>query len=203
MAYSDFKDLLEIEKKLGFENRVTILFEKVEPIEPSERLKNELLEAREFPIRSEKAKSEWLIVPILREVRNLSDRFITIYSGDNLNVDEAKGLKGECDFIIAKDEQSFEVNLPILQVVEAKKGEVEFGVPQCVAQMIGAKIFNEQNNVVLKTVYGCVTTGDDWLFLRLGENVVFIDNRKYYLGNLGELLGVFGQIIQGFKTELG
>lgn len=199
MAYSSFKTLKEIEVAFGVKNQRVSLFRDVVPCEMSEDLKKAILLAQELPIKSEKARSELIVTPILLEVRNLNHKVFTIYSGDNLNVDETRGLNGECDFIIAKDTGSFEVSYPIIQLVEAKKNDVEIGLPQCAAQMIGAKIWNDKNNASLSVMYGCVTTGDDWLFLKLTDDMLFIDVKKYYLGNIGELLGVFQQVIANFK----
>ena len=199
MAYSSFKTLKEIEVAFGVKNQRVSLFRDVVPCEMSEDLKKAILLAQELPIKSEKARSELIVTPILLEVRNLNHKVFTIYSGDNLNVDETRGLNGECDFIIAKDTGSFEVSYPIIQLVEAKKNDVEIGLPQCAAQMIGAKIWNDKNNASLSVMYGCVTTGDDWLFLKLTDDMLFIDVKKYYLGNIAELLGVFQQVIANFK----
>lgn len=199
MAYSSFKTLKEIEVAFGVKNQRVSLFRDVVPCEMSEDLKKAILLAQELPIKSEKARSELIVTPILLEVRNLNHKVFTIYSGDNLNVDETRGLNGECDFIIAKDTGSFEVSYPIIQLVEAKKNDVEIGLPQCAAQMIGAKIWNDKNNASLSVMYGCVTTGDDWLFLKLTDDMLFIDVKKYYLGNIAELLGVFQQVIADFK----
>ena len=199
MAYSSFKTLKEIEVAFGVKNQRVSLFRDVVPCEMSEDLKKAILLAQELPIKSEKARSELIVTPILLEVRNLNHKVFTIYSGDNLNVDETRGLNGECDFIIAKDTGSFEVSYPIIQLVEAKKNDVEIGLPQCAAQMIGAKIWNDKNNASLSVMYGCVTTGDDWLFLKLTDDMLFIDVKKYYLGNIAELLGVFQQVIATFK----
>lgn len=200
MAYSDFKTLAQIEKTFGIKSRLVEMFASIAPLEPSEKLQADLLEARGFPIKSEKARSEWLVVPILKELRRRNDNFFTIYSGDSLNVDEARGLKGECDFIIARDTGSLEVSAPLLQIVEAKKNDMDIGLPQCAAQMLGSKIFNQQNDAPLDAIYGCVTTGDDWLFLKL-EDELLVDTRKYYLGTLGELLGVFQHIIDLFRNK--
>lgn len=200
MAYSDFT-LADLREKFGIKNWVRRLFNDIPPVAPSVKLQDELREAEGLPIRSEKARSEWIIAPILLELRNRNDKFFTIFSGDLLNADEAQGLKGECDFILAKDTGSFDVNFPILQMVEAKRSDIELGVGQCAAQMLGAKIYNQKQKQPLRTIYGCVTTGDDWLFMRLEEDL-FIDTRKYYLGNLSELLGVFQLIIDYYKTEL-
>lgn len=151
-----------------------------------------------MPVKSEKAKSETIVFPILVELRNPNNKFFTIHSGDTLNADENQGLEGECDFILAKDSGTFNINLPIFQLLEAKKNDTEIGVPQCAAQMIGVKVFNQNKGIKLDKIYGCVTTGKEWLFMRL-EDKIYIDKKTYYLDNIEELLGVFQQIIDYYK----
>jgi hypothetical protein len=200
MPYSKFTlDL--IEKRFGIENQVVNLFSKSEKLAPSERLIEALQTAQELPVRSEKAKSETIVFPILVELRNRNDKFFTIYSGDNLNVDESLELEGECDFILAKETGSFNINYPIFQLLEAKKNDTDLGVPQCAAQMIGARLFNEQKGIKLDNIYGCVTTGKDWIFMLLSDKL-YIDKRTYYLENIEELLGVFQQIINYYKQTI-
>ncbi len=198
-SYSSFS-LKKIKNELGVVHKVEELIKNPTPKKPTEWLLNVLKFSEELPIKSEKARSELIVMPILLELRNTNNKFFTIYSGDALNVDESKGLKGECDFILAKDTQSFEVNFPILQIVEAKKHDLDIGIPQCAAQLIGAKIFNDEGNVHLDKIYGCVTTGDTWKFLALIENTIIIDTKKYYLGNLEELLGAFQSILDYYNS---
>ncbi len=198
MSYSDFT-LRDLQNKFGIKNHVAHLFDKLEPIMPSDWLKTTLFKTAQLPARSEKSKSETIVFPILLEIRDRNNNFITIYSGENLNTDDDNGLKGECDFIITKDVGTFDLNCPIIQVVEAKKNDIDIGVPQCAAQMLGAKIFNEKNNSPVEFIYGCVTTGEEWLFLKLGKDLI-IDKRKYFLIELGELLAVFQQIIDDYKA---
>lgn len=200
MRYSDFT-LELIEEKLGVKNTIASIFSPITAIQPSNRLNDSLQMARELPIRSEKAKSEWIVVPILGEMREINDKYFTIYSGDILNVDIPKGLRGECDFILAKDVKSYSINYPILQIVEAKKNDIDLGLPQCAAQMIGAKLFNQKKGVLLETIYGCVTTGDEWLFLKLTD-LIEINTQKFYLNELPILLGAFQQIIDYYKVIL-
>ena len=197
MAFSDFS-LEDLELKFGIKNYTAKLFDNIESLEPSQNLKENLQLAAELPVRSEKAKSEAIVFPILVEVRNRNDKFFTIYSGDILNADESRGLKGECDFILAKDVHSFSINYPIIQIVEAKKNDIDLGVPQCAAQLLGAKIFNEKKGVNLEKIYGCVTTGDEWLFMKL-ENDLIVDEQKYYLVEINKLLGIFQQIVDYYK----
>ncbi len=199
MAYSSFS-LEDIKQKFGVRNRVRRLFKDLPPLEPSSWLKTTLSIAANLPVRTEKAKSEAIVFPVLAEMRVRNDNFFTIYSGDSLNVDEQKGLNGECDFILAREIGSFTIDYPILQVVEAKKNDFDLGVPQCAAQLIGAKLYNEKQEVKLEKIYGCVTTGDEWIFIQYDQEIV-IDTRKYYLNELGEILAVFQHIIDYYKAK--
>ena len=200
MAYGDFS-FDDIESKFGIKNKVKRLFDDLPPIQPSANLKYALDMAAELPIRSEKAKSESIVFPILVELRHRNQNFFTIYSGDNLSVDNAQGLNGECDFILAKDVGSFSINYPIFQIVEAKKNDIDLGVPQCAAQLVGAKFFNEKKGIKIDQIFGCVTTGNEWLFLKIDTELI-IDSRIYYLNELNELLAVFQQIIDYYKENI-
>lgn len=201
MAYSDFS-LQDLERKFGIKNQIKSIFENIEPIDISESLRESLDELKTLRIRSEKAKSEWIVVPILRDLRKRNNAYFTIYSGEILDADNDNGLKGECDFILAKDIGTFDINYPIIQIVEAKKHDIEIGVPQCVAQLVGAKKFNENKGTVLSKLYGCVTTGHEWLFMVLEDDMVLIDSKIYYLTEADKILGVFQTIIDFYKEEI-
>ena len=195
MAYTDYT-LQQLENDFGIRNQVVKLFNEVEPMEPGSWLSDILARGRELPLRSEKAKSELIVMPILMELRNRNDKFFTIYSGESLPVDEK--LRGECDFILSKDTHSFDISIPIMQVVEAKKSDIDSGVPQCAAQMIGASKYNQKRGQDINVIYGCVTTGDDWLFMRLTDTIE-IDRDKYYIDNLPQILGNFQFILTQFN----
>lgn len=201
MPYSDFT-LARIKTQFGITNQRASLFNNIEPVAPSEKLQFDLDEASHLLVRSEKAKSEWIVAPILREVRAESGRYLTIYSGEFLDVDSEKGLNGECDFILAKDINTYDINYPIVQLVEAKRGEIEAGIPQCAAQMVGAMFFNKRNETPVDRLYGCVTTGLVWQFMQLENGVLSIDETVYALTDVDILLGVFSQIIRYYKQTL-
>ena len=200
MAYSDFT-LADLEEQFGVKNLRKHLFTQIAPVLPSEKLLFDLAEGEDMPIRSEKARSEWIVVPILKELRHRNNKFLTIYSGEILTADKEKGLVGECDFIIAKDTKTYDISLPIFMLVEAKRNDLEEGVRQCAAQMVGAKVFNQKKGIDLGKIYGCSTTGTDWQFLELSDQL-YVDNRQYYLVELKELLGIFQQIIDYYKDHL-
>ncbi len=200
MGYSNFKTISQIEDVLGI-----ILFKKklfdndIKPVEPSKWLKTTLSYSSYISSQNEKTKSETIVAPILTEVIRLNKDFITVFSGSNLNVDTENGLNGECDFIITKNYKRIRITAPIFQIVEAKEHDIKLGIPQCAAQMYAAQLFNEKNNAGIDCIYGCVTTGDDWLFMKLCEKELFIDEKKYYICEPDKILGVFQTIINTFK----
>lgn len=200
MGYSDYT-FEKIRSKFGIENRKADLAFVVEPQEPTDTLKEHLKYMKSLNLRSEKARSEAIVFPLLLDIRKRNNDFFTIYSGDNLNIN--KDLRGKCDFILAKDVNSYDIDYPIIQIVEAKKHDIEdLGVPQCAAQLIGARLFNQKNDIELKKIYGCATTGKLWQFLLLEGNTIYVDDKQYVLDNLTELLGVFQYIIDYYKKEL-
>jgi hypothetical protein len=200
MAYTDFT-LDDLRDKFKVQNKRGQLFPKLKAIKPSEHLKRDLRDAQFLPKRSEKAKSEWVVSPILKELWRKNHQYFTIYSGELLNADANVGLNGECDFILAKETGSYSINYPILHIVEAKKHDLDLGIPQCAAQMFGAKVFNKKMGTDVERIYGCVTTGEDWQFLTLENNFV-IDDKIYHLNKLSEVLAVFQYIIDYYKNTL-
>ena len=171
MAYSDFTTIRQVEKQFGVRQVKKNIFTDVKPTLPSSRLLEELQEAEELPLFSEKAKSELIIMPILKEVRR-KNRTFNIFSGYSFDVDKAQSLNGICDYILSSNIESIEIKSPIFCLVEAKNRTIEEGIGQAAAEMIAAKIFNKQDKNELPAVYGCVTTGTEWLFLLLEDEIL-------------------------------
>lgn len=193
MAYSDFT-LQAIEATFGVAARPAALFEAVRPAPVPDWLRAQLDRGLQLPLVSEKARSELIVMPILLACREQSGGAIAVFSGPRLDVSPEEGLAGECDFLLARTPSVPEVRAPLVAVVEAKKNDVEAGLGQCVAQMIGARRFNERAGEPIRAVFGCVTTGEVWQFLRLEGPVAAIDRRRYYLDDLAGILGVFRAI---------
>ena len=77
----------------------------------------------DVPAESEKAKSEFFIAPIINEVRLKNVKKITFFSGCQFNVDEKRGLKGFCDFLISTKYNAAFIESPLLAVVESKNNQ--------------------------------------------------------------------------------
>lgn len=118
-------------------------------------------------INTDKARSEFIIAPILADLKLQYKDRLSLFSGIEFNIDRAKGLNGRCDYILSKTKEQLVLSAPILMVVEAKNENIIAGIPQCIAEMVAAQLFNMQKKNPLPTIYGVVTTGSLWRFLTL------------------------------------
>jgi hypothetical protein len=192
MAYSDFK-LSELIKTFGLTLSETVdLFANVEEVECSDNLTFNLKDniPLAIAIGTEKARSEMIIAPILLEMKRQLNHQISLFSGTDFNVDFEKGLNGICDFIISLSPEQLFISAPVITLVEAKNENIKSGLGQCVAEMIAAQVFNEREGNNIKPIYGVVTTGELWKFLKLEEKLVSIDLSNYPIGNANKILGI-------------
>ena len=83
---------------------------------------------------------------------------------------------------------------PLVTIMEAKRGDIELGLGQCVAQMVAARMFNERAGLTAP-LYGVLTTGEDWQFLKLDGDVVTLHANRLYLNSLGLVLAALGAAI--------
>jgi hypothetical protein len=146
--------------------------------------------------KSEKAKSELLVSPILVEVRRSVNNQIELFSGEEFNVDKEQGLNGFCDFLFSKSTVPYIIKAPVIMLVEAKKGELDIGLGQCVAEMFAAQIFNAKAGSEISTIYGCVTSGKLWQFLKLTDKNVTIDINEYYITPVDRILGILKWMVE-------
>ena len=75
-------------------------------------------------------------------------------------------------------------------LVEAKKGELDVGLGQCIAEMFAAQIFNETKDKAIPIIYGCVTSGKLWQFLKLEGKNVTIDINEYQVTPVERIIGI-------------
>ena len=162
------------------------------PITPSTTLAAFLEESLPLAIAtgSEKARSELIISPVLVEVRKLLNRQISLFSGEDFTVDPEFGLSGTCDFLISRSPEQLTIEAPAVVIVEAKKADLNLGYGQCIAEMIAAQKFNENNAQPISTIYGCISSGTAWRFLKLEEQTVIVDLTDYPLPPTESILGM-------------
>ena len=197
MPYNNFT-VEEVGEKFNLVFKAKSFLPELEVIFPSEWLKETLIKTLPLTkmVGSEKARSEFIIAPILVELRELSKDRISIFSGKEFNVDRELGLNGICDFLISKSSDQLTLNAPILALVEAKRGVLEDGWGQCIAEMVAAKKFNESKGRPVSYIYGIVTSGSLWHFLQIQENLVLLDPNEYSLSPLEKLLAVLNWMVR-------
>ena len=198
MAYNKFTfDLLESRFGVRLEERRG-LFESIPPAVPSDLLTLTL--ERNLPLveglGTEKARSEFLIAPILSEVRQLAGGQIGLFSGVEFTVDRAAGLLGFCDFLLSRSPHLLSVRAPVVAIVEAKREDLTGGMAQCLAEMIAAQRFNEARGEPIETIYGTVTSGTLWRFLRIRGSVAEADLQDYYIEDIEKILGILVSMVQ-------
>lgn len=147
-------------------------------------------------IGTEKARSEFIIAPILAELTELTHHQVSLFSGIDFNVDDERGLTGRCDFMLSASNSQYSLVAPVLAVVEAKNENLNTGLGQCMAEMIAVQIFNAKEGLPPQTVYGAVTTGSVWKFLKLDEARICIDTKEYFIESLELILGILLAIVK-------
>ncbi|MEH2069124.1 MAG: hypothetical protein V7K47_13345 [Nostoc sp.] len=183
MPYSQFTiDKVKQDFHLTTVEGVRFFPDSIEPVTSSPRLQT-ILENLPWAIAvdTEKARSEVIINPILLEVRRILNSSISVFSGEEFNVDTSIGLNGVCDFLLCRSPEQLTVEAPAIMIVEAKKADLKSGLGQCIAEMVAAQRFNEAKKQVFTAVYGTVTSGTQWRFLKLEGQTVTIDLMDYSL----------------------
>ncbi len=193
MSYSEFTTIVKVKQAFGLTTVEGPRFlPEITPIAPSATLTDFL--ANSLPVAvatgSEKARSEMIITPVLLEVRKILQQNISLFSGEDFTVDYKIGLSGICDYLISRSPEMLEIEAPAVAVVEAKKADLKTGIGQCVAEMVAMQKFNEAKGKPISVIYGSVSNGTQWRFLKLEEKIVSIDLNDYALPPVDEILGM-------------
>ncbi len=141
-----------------------------------------------------------IIAPILIELKRLTGDRVSLFSGSEFNVDATQGLNGFCDFILSLSSQQLYIENPVAIIVEAKNENIKGGLAQCLATMIAAQLFNQRTNQqkgdTFDTIYGAVTTGNQWKFLKLHGAIAAIDSKDYYIDQLPDIMGILLAMVE-------
>ena len=169
------------------------LFAQTAAVVPRDLLRANLNEGAPLAMRvnTEKARSEFIIAPILAEVLRQCRHQVSLFSGIPFDVDKERGLTGTCDFLLARSPiQSF-LSHPVVAIVEAKREDIMADLGPCAAAMVRAQVFNaSKGEPQPDAVYGAVTTGSNWRFVKLEGTTLTVDLPEYYLEQVEKILGI-------------
>ena len=147
-------------------------------------------------VNSEKARSEFVVAPILLELRRLLGGTFGLFSGVLFDVDASRGLTGFCDFLLTRSPFQAVLSTPIVAIVEAKNDNIWNGMGQCVASMVAAREYNSRSVPTVSPIHGVVTTGSSWKFLRLQECALTLDTKEYFIADPARIMGILAHILK-------
>jgi hypothetical protein len=213
MPYSNFT-IGKVEKDFQLNVVTGVFFPEFPLVPPSQWLADLLQQTIPFAtaVGTEKARSEFVIAPLLFELLQSLHSEISLFSGRDFTVAPELGLNGICDFMITRSQDEISIKAPAIVIIEAKKGELDVGwgqpatqgseetseqsVAVCAAEMVAAQRFNQENDSVVPNIYGSVTTGTRWQFLRLTGQQLTIDLVEYSLEPLDRMLGILNWMVK-------
>lgn len=196
MAYSDFT-LSVVRQRFGLTlNESTDLFAATPEADVPASLADTL--ARYMPLAlnlsTEKARSELLIAPVLVEFKLAHRDRVSLFSGIDFTVDAAAGLNGRCDYILSRNPEQLTLTAPVCVLVEAKNENIVAGIPQALAEMQAARVFNQRESQPDTPVYGVVTTGTVWRFLKLDGATAYVDAVEYPIQQIRKIYGILSAV---------
>ncbi len=202
MAYSEFTSLAQAIDAFTLEvaeGREIIVPQTVEPTAfLTEALARELDWA--IAVGTEQSRREALTHNLLLEVREQTQRQVAVFSGKEFNVDPSAGLNGYCDYLISLSSIQSVIMAPVAIITEAKKGDLDLGVGQCVAGMVAAQQYNQNHGKPLSAVYGSVTSGTLWKFVKLHQQQLTIDLMEYPVPPVHQVLGMLMTIVHAVSS---
>ena len=136
-----------------------------------------------------------IVTPVLVEVIKQSNQEVSLFSGIEFNVDKNKGLNGTCDYMLSLSKEQLFIDVPIIVIVEAKNDRINTGIGQCISEMLAAKLYNEKKENAISNIYGVITTGSLFKFLKLNDKTVWIDIDEYHISNVSKIMGIFMSIV--------
>ncbi len=96
-----------------------------------------------------------------------------------------------------------EVTSPVVVLVEAKKSDLAGGLPQCIAEMEAARIFNEKKGQPISPIDGVFTDGILWQFLSLqsGTATVDVDSYFYNFDDGSKIVGILNFFVENSISQ--
>lgn len=141
------------------------------------------------PKANERMRAEVIVAPVLLHLALTCE--LSLFSGDGFNAGLAAGLSGTVDHLFSRAApEQLTIQPPITAVVETKSTSCD-DMTHCLVQMIASQRWNAYSGVV----YGVVTTGLTWRFLRLKGTTVSIDRTEYPLFPIRGLLAFLAPMV--------
>ena len=197
MAFRDFS-FPDVRRALGLTLVERPLFEGVPglalPPEFTERMRAGV--DLGLAVNTEKARSGFIISPVLLELRHRLGGSFGLFSGVEFDVDSSRGWNGFRDFLLTRSPLSSVLTAPVLAIAEAGNDNLRTGLGQCIAAMVAAREFKAKASLPPVEIHGAVTTGGAWKFLKLSGSDLTLDVREYFVAELGRIMGILAHVVR-------
>jgi len=194
MAFSDFKNISEVQQRYNIKYK-EIFFIEAQEIQPSENFVKdfEFYKENMDVFSSEASRSEVIISPMLREVYKKYHENYSFWIQKSISCDDI--LCGTPDYIFSGKSELGKTVLekPIVIILEAKRNDFEQGWGQCLAELVASQKINDDAEC---TVYGIVTDGNLWQFGKLEKNCFFKNKENFTVDKLSLLYGALNYVVQ-------
>ncbi|MEM8638315.1 MAG: hypothetical protein AAGG51_05860 [Cyanobacteria bacterium P01_G01_bin.54] len=204
MSFGDYRQYSITQLKALFKIQVSIDQDLFPTYQPSDHTYDRLqvtVEKMESRINfstadNEATRSNLLVSHILWEASDIYDLGIFFEPAVDIKPEATPGLphplNGKYDCALSLNNLDFAA--PIISVVEVKKSSLSAGLGQCVAEMYATLQQFGQDQV-----YGIITDGEVWSFLRLHNQVFSAHKSRCHISNVGDIVDRIGYISKQFK----
>ncbi len=145
MAFRDFT-FPQVQERLGLRIEDADLFAATPPFPVRDEFAAFVRDGTTLALANstEKAKSEFIIAPVLLELRRSTGAKFALFSGVEWDVDAALGLNGYCDFILGRGPSQHVLQAPFVAIAGARNDLIRTGLGPCIAAMVAARVNNER-----------------------------------------------------------
>jgi len=207
MAFSEYYGytIQQLREAFHVEIRHDNLFATLTPSERTypdlqRRVNQSVLRIKSVTADNEATRKGLLVTPVVSEASFLYD--LGIFLEKDLHVPKDKTpdlphqLNGKCDYALSMD--MFDFMYPVIAVLEAKPSELSKGIGQCLSELVATLTLFEQQQYV----YGVITDGEVWEFMRLDDTILTLDHRNYHVSQVSDIIERIGYIVEHFRAKL-
>lgn len=115
---------------------------------------------------------------------------VSLFIGNLFEVNPQLGLCGICDYLISRSPLTFRIHPPVALIVEVKR-DLERALPHCLVELVAAQHLNHSD----APIYGVLTTGLQWQFLKLEGKQVTIEQTLYELAPVDRITDMLAAMI--------
>jgi hypothetical protein len=138
---------------------------------------------------NETTRREGIVGQMMISVALPFDR--SLWIGQPLEVDPMQGLVGVCDYLVSRSPLTFRIHPPVVLIVEVKRS-LDHCLSHCLVELAAAQRLNNST----EPIYGVLTTGLGWQFLKLEGAIATVEQTVYALEPLDRIGSILAAMMR-------